>query len=84
MIFGVGAASSPHNDGIAMPGYFPAAAVMVTIFALNSGCVAIGTGHCGCMSIADEIQELKKARDDGEITHDEFHIGMAALHSRTP
>jgi hypothetical protein len=35
------------------------------------------------MSIADEIQELKEARDDGKITHDEFHIGMAALHSRT-
>ncbi len=66
-----------------MSQHFPAAVLFAIISILSSGCVAIGTGHCGCMSIADEIQELKEARDAGEITHDEFHIGMAALPSRT-
>ena len=63
--------------------HFSATALLVTICMICPGCVAIGTGHGTSMSIADEIRELKEARDDGEITHEEFQMGMGALHSQT-
>jgi hypothetical protein len=59
---------------------FFGAALLLAISPLCSGCVAIGSGSPARMSIADEIQELKEARDHGKITHEEFHLGMAALH----
>ena len=59
------------------------ARLIIALCTLCSGCVAIGTGHCGgCLSIANEIQELREARDDGKISLDEFHMGMAALQNR--
>ena len=61
---------------------FPVFGCFAMISLACSGCIAIGNGHSGEMSIADEIQELKEARDHGKLTHDEFHLGIAALHSR--
>jgi hypothetical protein len=46
------------------------------------GCVAVGFGRGAPPTIADEIKALKEARDDGELTCDEYQMGLAALHSR--
>ena len=60
------------------------ALLLLALCGTVQGCIAVGVGRGNHLTVAEEIKALHKARSDGEITCEEYNLGIAALHTRTP